>query len=299
MTIDPATSITVNGIRCYDEGFEEFYKVRGGAGATWKLVCAWNDRRSLIQSLIGTTAGGGVNLSVNPNARSPEDPILAVSEIKTEGIGLLDIGLYGMAKFELCRMYVIFSNLDFSFGGAGGTIQLDIGEDLMLFPDDGSDTSIFKWGSGADITPAVVPALPVGLVNFCVPQAGIPQLRNRVQVDILSYVDCVNSDTFLGAAAGTVMYKGATALGRFVSGNASASVVEAHDLGHRLQWRRIPWNYWMNPATQIFDKILFKTANPALGKAAGDPFFTEKAFSPVFDPAAINNLQSGGAITGL
>jgi len=284
MAFDPtnATAVTIAGIfPAWDEGTKEHYAVRGGATAVRTVVCEWSRRGAMIQQLIGVATGSGVNLTVNPGERYPDATWMAVGEADVEGVGIMNNdGM--MIGYQYARITVTYKNIDFTLGPAGGgSFQLEIGQDAIVLST-GSDP-VFKWeGVDEDLLPEITPPLLIGTALICVPQSSIPDFYTKTYGSVLNIVSKVNAAPLFGAPKGTIIYRGASALGRLTPNG-----IEVHDLGHRLEWREQEWNKFFDPKRSVWDYIQLKHTTQR--------YFVEADLS-LFQP---QSLQPGGGITGL
>lgn len=257
------TSIVVGGVQCWDESAEEDFK-RSGSTATRQLLCRWTDRMTLVAALVGMGIGGGVLQVITPAMQYPDASWLIADGAQPKGVGVPYVNpVSGMIAYKYARVTVVYKTLDYTVGGfGGGAFQIDFGSYVLSAP---QDEPSYRWAEGTDLNKDLPvnasPNVSVATATIVIPQRNEPNIVTKMG-SILDLVDHVNGDPFLGAAKGTMLYKGATSFGRKV-GNG----IDAYDFLHKVYWRKYPWNTYYNPRTGLWQKIKHK--------ATGQPLFPD------------------------
>ncbi len=227
------TSITIDGITCWDEGLEETYDIRGkSSGAVRTVRCAWTNRRAL-----GTAFATGA-----ANVYPADDKWFATSiNVKGEGLRVANEIEGGMIGWQYAVLTVKYGPKDEESNGG----PLDIGGESLDFSSFGlalsQDESSFKWddGSGDDVPTGLAPSIRVSTVAFVKEVKNVDVLPTDL---VIATLDHTNSDLIFGAAPGTLLYQGAQSSHRILLGG-----VDRWDLGHRMEYNPRGWNKLYKP----------------------------------------------------
>ncbi len=266
MPLDNTTAITFAGVfPVWDEGIKETYNRDGRTSrAVRTLVCNWNDRHTIVNNISG---GAGV---VNgfyvyaPSQAYPQAPFLVFNRIDIHGIpiGGLSQDALGLAAYKYARILVQYKSLEYDEGTQVGQWSITYGIEAESLP--GSGITLADGTSPS--TPALYKHGVADLVFTRHNHASIPFAT------IFGLAGSINSGPMLGAAAGTILYRGPHSDMRILStGNYNWNIT------HLFKWRAIPW-------TKVFtttgaNKGTWQAAT-LTGSAA--PLYPSADLSPLF-----------------
>jgi hypothetical protein len=214
------------------------------AQGTW--WCDWEDRIDARAQIL--------------HAPDPFDSSLACEKVSFKPKD----GDWACGKAELAATFVSHQMIAQKDPTAAFKWRLDYSNEAFTISSKG-----WKWASGAEIKNTDIK--PVKELSF----TDIVLYGSRTAISLATYDtydDHINSDVFLGAAIGTVLFKTATAQPRPLSDGSEVVDVEV-----RLRRRSIPWNQLWNEDTAAWEEIV-KTVGG--GKVYGSTAFAPLLAAP-------------------
>jgi hypothetical protein len=171
-----STAITINGIKCWDEGVEEVFS-RQGAQAVRRIKCAWSDRINVVKYLEGGSQNvGGVTIA-QAGQPYPDIPnLLFVDSIRVTGEGDKRLSTAGQIAYKTAILECTYRNLD--FGNTDQTISvldLNFGAEVRTIPKEllkfSDDNSAVPFGA-----PEYVTLVPITLTRCNLPLIPLARL---------------------------------------------------------------------------------------------------------------------------
>ncbi len=169
--------------------------------AVWRIVCQWSDRVNIAYGLLGFSSGSVYQL---PKAYFGV-PSWSCKKIECAGVGIASPDIInGFISFPYAELTITFGVPEFNNSSMVSEMELDFSTNSI--PVD-QTKSTFEYSGGAKVPPNAIPAYRLTTVF------GTISLFNRGSLNTglyLGAVDNTNSATFQGAAAGKVMFRGAS-----------------------------------------------------------------------------------------
>jgi hypothetical protein len=241
MPLDSSTAITFLGVNVWDEGTEEHFVRVGNSTATRTLLCAWEDRVTIINQIRGGASIIGGYYYYTDSQVYPDAPFLPFDSIHVEGIagdGGLSVGPNGMVAYKYARIHIVYKTLDYIEGVTTGTLSLDYATQFVSLP---QSASTYQFADGTALSPQDSPPLRRGIVSMVQTRKNLADLPSAL---VQSVCGCVNSVEFLGGAPGTVLFDGGHADRRLtMTGD------ENWDMTYKFLYDPIGWNYLLQPST--------------------------------------------------
>lgn len=258
MALDSTTQVPLYGINVWDVDTQESYVTFGKSEAIRTIWCAWDDRNILINNIGGF---GGYNLvnifyysTAAPYAAAPG--LLFAQRVDVQGLGVKNITTYvggaSMVGYDTCAICKIhYGSLPWP-PQQPGMLSIDYSADEIILP---QTTSVWKFATTGNVVDASqFPSrrnINVALTwktfnNFSIPSS-----------TFMAYAGAVNSDTFLGASPGQVLFAGAK-----TTRQLNTVGVEAWDITYPFIFNEIGWNDIYNPQTGNFEKVVDQNGNP-------------------------------------
>jgi hypothetical protein len=269
MPIQTQYAITLAGVQCYEEPPQEKFG-RHGSEASRVIVCAWPDRVTLINTLLGGVTivnNAPVN---NAPASYPDAPWLYCQDCELlDLIGPYNIGSQGMLGANMVRYRFIYKPLEALVDGQEiGAENLDVSSQFLTL-----QPGSLQWQSHqSPILGAGTPGLHVTQATFTKEVRSLPTLPSNV---IFSLAGTVNDATFLGADTGKLLFGGLHSTRRFIVGGTLN-----WDVTWILKFRSIPWNQAYRPPNGT-SGASFETFQLADGSAVYPTAdFTQMGFGP-------------------
>jgi len=267
---DLSLAITIDGISCYDEGTKEKYAFGTNSEAERVIRCDWADRVALCRYFLG----GSTEITPLAFVYAAGQPYPDITNwlcngVDVEGEGVMSVGPNGMVAYERAKLTIHYGPPTFNV-----TDPFLVGDEDLDFSSIaiGLDqtASSFKWSSGAnsgkDVPSGQVPAVNLTTVTFNKSRYNVPVLDSAL---IISLIDHSNSAPLFGAAAETVVFRGARTQRKI-----TATGDKNWDIQHRLEALCTPGATW----------------NKLVDAANGWQSFTFKDGSKLFPPADLNQL---------
>ncbi len=208
MALDSTTAITFFGVQAWDEGTEENFVRIGNSTAVRTLLCAWEDRITVIEQVRGGGTEVGSVYYYSPLAFYPDAPFLAFDSIHVEGLpgeDGLTVGPNGMVGYKYARLRITYKSLDYFDGVTTGTTSLDFATQVVGLP---RSVPTYQFPDGTPLSPQDSPSLRVGIVTIVQTRKNLAELPTAL---VQGLAGCVNSIAFLGGNPGTVLFDGAHA----------------------------------------------------------------------------------------
>lgn len=236
-------SITINGVVCEElvQNYGEAADMRGVSSRKGYL-CDWTDRFKVAKGLLGyntTTSVGGTITIIAPSAH-PELLNCYCTAVEFEPVGTPSQGAYQIA-FPKCKVWGIYGSLNFTWGVPDPYMnidpstpfiyaeqELDIGTEVITIPG-----SKLKYSGGGVLEQDY--GLKLTLMDLKITLHRVPYLPGQA---ILAKAGAINDATYLGVAAGQLLYNGAT--NRMQVG-ADGSYTQ--DITYSFTARQQPWDY--------------------------------------------------------
>src|SRR5208282_3420208 len=241
MPLDSTTAITFLGVNVWDEGTEEHFVRIGNSTATRTMLCAWEDRITIINQIRGGAAVIGGYYYYTLSQVYPDAPSLPFDSIHVEGIagdGGLSVGPNGMVAYKYARIQVVYKTLDYIEGVTTGTLSLDYATQFVNLP---QSASTYQFPDGTKLAAQDTPPIRRGIVSMVQTRKNLASLPSSL---VQTVCGCVNSVAFLGGAPGTVLFDGAHADRRLtMTGD------ENWDMTYKFLYDPIGWNYLLQPST--------------------------------------------------
>jgi hypothetical protein len=253
-------ALTINGILCQEivGQFTEGFSLQGGPVAHKGFLCNWNDRYTVAQGLLGlssTTHVGG-SFTLQTPAKYPEIQTIYAHEIQIQPVGRPFQGQNQLAYPQVI-VWAGYQALPWSFEGLDyGFLEnqidpatpmiyckqnLDISTELMTIPG-----IALKFSNGNKVNRDY--RLPIVNIDLQITFIRVPYLP--AQALLAASLKPLNSTTFLGQAAGFVLFNGAhNEQTRATDGTMT------QDLTLSFSWRSIRWDFDFNPKTGTFLQV--------------------------------------------
>lgn len=270
------SSVFLYGVNLWDEDVEENYVTFGKSSAVRTVTCLWNDRTTMINNLGGFSGFNLINqFYYQPAVSFPAAPgLMYFSSVKTMGIGVRSQTAYqggqNMVGYQWCRAKILYESLPWP-PQAPGMLSIDYSVESVAMP--APTNATLDPATGAYMATATVPLWKFATTHNFVNAAQIPsrqvvlvnltwQIFNQLSLPtatLQAYAGSVNNATFLGAAAGQVMFAGAKTNRRM-----NTQGVEAWDITYPFLYNSVTagWNGVYNPNTGNFEKIVDQNGNP-------------------------------------
>lgn len=263
MPLNPTKTITINGISCYDEAAPRERFGRIGSETERQIVCNWTNRIALATYLAGGSFITGTVSTIVAPQPYPDAPWLYCHQIDIQPVAGnkgLSTGGNGMVAYDYARLTCTYKAFEFDGSGVEeGEESLDYGSDNQVLS---QAKACFKWGgsSGAALDVLGQPIVKFTIIHFSKTINNLPVIPRAA---IQNLADKVNVATFLGAAVGQLMFKGAHSTRRFtVGGVANWSIT--YDFAFRSQ----DWRKHYNPDANAWQTVTYTNGDPLF--ATGD-----------------------------
>jgi hypothetical protein len=201
--------------------------------ASEKWMFDFADRTDALNVVIGTVeVVGGPNGAVARRVplRHPEYPFLLATSARSRGKGF-DATTH---KWLYVEIEISFESPPYDLTGAGAFLSRSGSPSTRSLP--GSPAG-FRIGG---IAPPFDPGDEITGEEFTYTTHQLPTLP----IDVYDSVrDCVNNATFLGRAAGTVLYKGPA-----YNQTAQFDGTQSWEVNHSFQYSRVPFNQYRTTA---------------------------------------------------
>ncbi len=263
-------AITINGIVCQElvEAFGESFDLTQGPTARKGFLCAWNDRYTVANGLLGlsnTTHVGGLITLLTP-AQYPQRTTMYAHTIEVRGVGTPTQGS-AQIQWTNAILTVGYQCLPWSFAGLD-YMQLDPTHPYIYAEQNFSFSTEFITVPGKQVKYAtsgktldqdwgfMSPKLDMSITLKYVPYLPAQQILNALQAP-------VNSTTYLGCAAGFLLFNGAeNHQTRMTDGTFT------QDVTYSFSYRPIaPWDYSYDGTNNRWDQVVALDGSNVLNRS--------------------------------
>ncbi len=264
--------IVINGVTCQEEVVDnsEAFDVMTGPQATKAFICDWNSRWQVIVGLLGLNSAvhiGGL-ITLNLPMRYPDFQQTAVSlyaaSVAIQGIGKPYQNTYSVG-YTIARIIVNYRSFPWSFAGLGSNDfnnQIDPAHPYVYAEQNMSFTSewitvpgksVFWKSSGKPLGSEAPWGFRSPIVNFTIDLKYVPYIPAGAIIQATAAP--INSATYLGAAAGQLLFNGAEShQARMSDGSLTQSVA------YSFSYRPIAaWDFAYNGDLPGWDQVVDKT----------------------------------------
>jgi hypothetical protein len=242
MALDSTTAITFLGVQAWDEGTEENFVRTGNSTAVRTMLCAWEDRITIINQIRGGGAEIGNYYFYTPSQVYPDAPFLPFDSFHVQGLpgeDGLTVGPNGLVGYKYARLRITYKSLDYFDGVTTGTMSLDYATHLISLP---QSAPTYQFPDGTSLPPQDSPPIRVGIVTIVQTRKNLAVLPSAT---VQSLAGCVNSSTFLGGDSGTVLFDGAHADRRLTT-----TGTENWDMTYKFLYLAAGWNNLLQAAAK-------------------------------------------------
>jgi hypothetical protein len=237
-------------------------------------IANWSDTDKFINALLGfgTASGSGGSIAVTrgiPHQHPLSPNLVCVAARVVEGLGNPILNSSGYPNYDGgALIQAEYKSPPFDFSGGNLNNQIDPATPLNWCTQELSySTEIFTVSSSDPTKPPAKIQVPITVMTLTfhklpyLPMSTVRSLRGKV-----------NSTTFLGAAAGLVLFKGADTHREF---NTDGSVCQEVKLTFNERSSGYPWNSAPSKANP------YTTPWPAVTDGNGNPPFATADLSPL------------------
>lgn len=268
-------AITIAGISCQEivRNYGESATLQG-VGSRKGYLCNWTDRFTVARGLLGfkTTTSVGGTISITAPSRHPELLNCYCTQVEFEPVGTPSQGASQLA-FSQCIVWGIYGSMNFTWG-AGDPYQnidpstqfvyarqtLDIGTEVITIPG-----TKLKYSGGGPLEQDY--GLKLALVDMNITLYQVPYLPAQA---IIPLAGAINSSTFLGVAAGYLLFNG-------IHNEMQVAVDGSYtqDISYSFTYRSQPWDYAYDGSSgrNNWYKVL---------RADGTDLVTRQSFAGIF-----------------
>lgn len=240
--LTPANGVTLLGYTVWPEQLQERFS-RTEQWVRMSIICKWTDRIGFRQLLLGgSRLVGGVITTTAPYAH-PNYSWMLVCDVRAE----MAPGSTGYTNdsnnFIACdyaRLTVEFNQLD----------PLDLGEEKIEFSGRmiTAPPEMFTWASDGE---ALLSSEAPGIIEV---KASLERTINTVAslplTTIFGLIGKVNSSTYLGGAAETMLYLGASSQRRYTTFGS-----KCWSLTHKIDFSAAGWNQFLRASTGDYEEL--------------------------------------------
>jgi hypothetical protein len=273
MALDSTTAITFLGVQAWDEGTEENFVRIGNSTAVRTMLCAWEDRISIINQIRGGGEEIGAYYYYVPSQVYPDAPFLSFDSIRVEGLpgeDGLTVGPNGLVGYKYARIRITYKSLDYFDGVTTGTMSLDFATQVVGLP---RSTPTYQFPDGTPLSPQDSPPLRVGIVTIVQTRKNLAVLPTSL---VQSLAGCVNSVSFLGGDVGTVLFDGGHADRRLTTTGA-----ENWDMTYKFLYLPTGWNNILQPSSKNTGSTAVGTFQQVTRISGGQTLYTLADLSPL------------------
>lgn len=237
-----ANGVTLLGYTVWMEELKERFS-RTEQYVRMKILCAWTDRIALRQLLLGgSRLVGGVIVTTNPYVH-PNYPWMLVCDVDCDMVAGANGYTNDSNNFiasDYARLTVEFNQLD----------PLDLGEENVEFSGRmiTAPPEMFTWTSGGQ---ALLSSESPGIVEV---RATLERTKNSQATlpttTIFGLIGKVNVSSFLGGAAETVLFLGASSSRRFTTFGA-----KCWDVRMRVEYNPQGWNKFLRASSGAYESV--------------------------------------------
>ena len=275
MALDSTTAITFLGVQVWDEGTEENFVRTGNSTAVRTMLCAWEDRVTIINQIRGGGEEVGGYYFYTPSVVYPDATFLPFDSVHVEGLpgeNGLSVGPNGLVAYKYARLRITYKSLDYFDGVTNGTMSLDFATQTIGLP---RSVPTYQFPDGTPLAPQDSPSIRVGIVTIVQTRKNLAALPTSL---VQSLAGCVNSISFLGGSAGTVLFDGAHADRRLTTLGA-----ENWDMTYKFLYLSTGWNNLLQPSSKVSGSSAVGTFQQVTRISGGQTMYTTADLSPLLD----------------
>ncbi len=263
---------TINGILC-DEiipGYNESADQRGVSSRKGYL-CNWSDRFTVARGLLGLSSSTGVGGAITLTVPSPHPELYNCycTSVEFEGKGTPYQGATQLA-YPKVIVWATYGTLSYNWGPWQMNIdpatpflfaeqEIDVGVEVVTIPGQSLRFSGGTTKLDQDF------GLRIPIVDLKITLHRVPYLPGQA---IIAKAGAINDATYLGVAAGQLLFNGAHNRGQLMSDG-----VYTQDITYSFTARGYPWDYAYNATASAWQKVV---------KASGSDFITRQSFVGLF-----------------
>jgi hypothetical protein len=275
MALDSSTAITFLGVQAWDEGTEEHFVRTGNSTAIRTMLCAWEDRIAIINQIRGGGTQVGSVYYYIPAQVYPDAPFLPFDSIHVEGLpgeNGLNVGPNGLVGYKYARLRITYKSLDYFDGVTTGTMSLDFATQVVGLP---RSSPTYQFPDGTPLAPQDSPPIRVGIVTIVQTRKNLAELPTSL---VQGLAGSVNSSTFLGGSAGTVLFDGAHADRRLTTTGA-----ENWDMTYKFLYLPTGWNNILQPSSKNSSSTAVGTFQQVTRISDGSTLYALADLSPLLE----------------
>jgi hypothetical protein len=275
MALDSTTTITFLGVQVWDEGTEEHFVRTGNSSAVRTMLCAWEDRVTIINQIRGGGEEVGGYYFYTPSVVYPDATFLPFDSVHVEGLpgeNGLSVGPNGLVAYKYARLRITYKSLDYFDGVTNGTMSLDFATQTIGLP---RSVPTYQFPDGTPLAPQDSPPIRVGIVTIVQTRKNLAALPTSL---VQSLAGCVNSISFLGGSAGTVLFDGAHADRRLTTLGA-----ENWDMTYKFLYLASGWNNLLQPSSKVSGSSAVGTFQQVARISGGQTMYQTADLSPLLD----------------
>lgn len=273
MALDSTTAITFLGVQAWDEGTEENFVRTGNSTAVRTMLCAWEDRITIIDQIRGGGSQIGSVYVYTPSVFYPDAAFLPFDSIHVEGLpgeDGLTVGPNGMVGYKYARLRITYKTLDYFDGITTGTTSLDFATQIVSLP---RSAPTYQFPDGTPLSPQDSPPIRVGIVTIVQTRKNLAELPTSL---VQSLAGCVNSIAFLGGSPGTVLFDGGHADRRLTALGA-----ENWDMTYKFLYLPTGWNNLLQPTSNVSGSTAVGTFQQVTRISNGDTLYPTADLTPL------------------
>jgi len=275
MALDSTTTITFLGVQVWDEGTEEHFVRTGNSSAVRTMLCAWEDRVTIINQIRGGGEEVGGYYFYTPSVVYPDATFLPFDSVHVEGLpgeNGLSVGPNGLVAYKYARLRITYKSLDYFDGVTNGTMSLDFATQTIGLP---RSVPTYQFPDGTPLAPQDSPPIRVGIVTIVQTRKNLAALPTSL---VQSLAGCVNLISFLGGSAGTVLFDGAHADRRLTTLGA-----ENWDMTYKFLYLASGWNNLLQPSSKVSGSSAVGTFQQVARISGGQTMYQTADLSPLLD----------------
>jgi len=213
------------------------------------LDCAWTDRFTLAEALLGTyLVVGGILISYSYPDTFPGYPTLVANNVAIAGLGEQSESV-GVTEYPYARLTITYKPVEWEDGDEEeervlSTEQYDFSVEFMEVPG-----FSYEWEGGTDdgkVIPQKIGML-VPMIDHTITRHN---LDNLPKAEISARLGATNDDTFLGVGAGMIIFAGASAQRKITTRGT-----KPYELTMVFKERPEVWNTMWNQTDRVWQSI--------------------------------------------
>ena len=263
-------SVIINGIACEElvAGYREAAD-RRGVTSTKGFLCDWADRFTVAQGLLGITSAAGIGglITWTIPAAHPQLYNCYCVGVEFEPAGIPTQGA-AQITWTKCKVWAHYGTISYNWGPQmqidpttpflWAEQEIDVGTEVVTVSGQklkfaGGNPLDHDWG------------IRIAIVDFKITLFQVPYLPGGT---ILSKAGAINDSTYLGVAAGQLLFNGAQNRGQLMNNG-----IYVQNITYSFTARQYPWDYAYNGATNAWAKVV---------TSGGSDIITRQSFVGIF-----------------